>query len=75
VLQPLHLLQYKFYKMEIHKYPTMTRTQLAQQYQVCLPTFNRMLAKIPNFILDKKSRLLTPKQIGIIYQHLGEPPD
>ncbi|PWK28246.1 hypothetical protein LV89_01027 [Arcicella aurantiaca] len=61
--------------MEIHKYPTMTRTQLAQQYQVCLPTFNRMLSMIPDFTYDKNLRTLTPKQVGLIYQHLGEPPD
>ncbi|WP_146199081.1 DUF4248 domain-containing protein [Arcicella aurantiaca] len=53
----------------------MTRTQLAQQYQVCLPTFNRMLSMIPDFTYDKNLRTLTPKQVGLIYQHLGEPPD
>jgi hypothetical protein len=61
--------------MKIGNISTKNRTQLAQQYQVCLPTFNKMLEKIPNFILDKKSRLLTPKQVSIIYDHLGDPPD
>ncbi len=53
----------------------MTRTQLAQRYQVCLKTFNKMLAKIPDFIIDKSTRILTPKEVLIIINHLGEPPD
>ena len=61
--------------MENQKYPSMNRTQIAQKYQVCLPTFNKMLAKIPDFIWDKTLRVLTPKQVGLIFEHLGEPPD
>jgi hypothetical protein len=61
--------------MENQKYPSMNRTQIAQKYQVCLPTLNKMLAKIPDFILDKTLRILTPKQVRLIFEHLGEPPD
>lgn len=61
--------------MENQKYPLMTRTQIAQKYQVCLPTLNKMLSQIPDFVLDKSSRILTPKQVTIIFEHLGEPPD
>ena len=61
--------------MGYQKYPSMTRTQIAQKYEVCLPTLNKMLAKIPGFILDKASRVLTPKQVSNIFEHLGEPPD
>ncbi|MEA5139960.1 hypothetical protein [Arcicella rigui] len=61
--------------METPKYKAMTRTQLAQRYQVCLKTFNKMLAKIPDFIIDKSTRILTPKEVLIIINHLGEPPD
>ena len=61
--------------MKDQKYPSMTRTQIAQRYEVCLPTLNKMLAKIPDFILDKTSRILTPKQVRLIFEHLGEPPD
>jgi hypothetical protein len=53
----------------------MTRTQLAQKYQVCLKTFNKMLAKIPDFVIDTKVRILTPKQVAVIIEHLGEMPD
>ena len=61
--------------MKDQKYPSMTRTQIAQKYNVCLPTLNKMLAKIPDFTLDKTSRILPPKQVSIIFEHLGEPPD
>ncbi len=52
-----------------------SRTALAQRYDVCLNTFNKMLAKIPHFKIDKSTRVLTPKEISIIFEHLGEPPD
>jgi hypothetical protein len=61
--------------METIKYKTMTRTQLAQMYQVCLKTFNKMLVAIPDFVINTKVRILTPKQVGMIIEHLGEPPD
>lgn len=53
----------------------MTRTELAQIYRVCLKTFNKMLATIPDFVIDTKVRILTPKQVAIIIHHLGELPD
>ena len=61
--------------METIKYNTMTRTQLAQKYQVCLKTFNKMLLTIPDFAIDVKIRILTPKQVSLIINHLGEHPD
>ena len=53
----------------------MTRTQIAQKFNVCLKTLNKMLALIPNFSIDRKIRILSPKQVSIIFEHLGEPPD
>ena len=61
--------------MKPEKYPTMTRTQMANKYQVCLKTFNKMLSIIPDFTLNKSLRTLTPKQVALIFEHLGEPPD
>ena len=59
--------------MKISKNKAMTRTQLATFYGVCLVTFNKMLVKIPNFTFDKSSRILTPKEIDTIINHLGDP--
>lgn len=59
--------------MKISKNKAMTRTQLSSFYGVCLATFNKMLVKIPNFTFDKSSRILTPKEIDTIIEHLGDP--
>ena len=59
--------------MKIPKNKTMTRTQLASHYGVCLATFNKMLVKIPDFTFDKSSRILPPKVINTIITHLGDP--
>ncbi len=61
----------------MYKYRTTTRTKLAQEYQVCLKTFNKMLMRIPNsqFQLDKTRRVLTPKEVEAIINYLGTPGD
>ena len=65
----LHLLQ----KKNIMKPETATKTQLAKQYKVNYSTFSKWLKMIPELQLDAKLRILTPKQVQIIYNHLGEP--
>lgn len=57
------------------KYRTSTRSVLAAQYNVSLPTFRKWLVKIPDLELSDNQRTLTPKQIEKIMIHLGEPPD
>ena len=57
------------------KYKASTRSALAEQYKVSLPTFRKWLMKIPNLELSDNQRTLTPKQVERIYTHLGEPPD
>ena len=52
---------------------TATKTQLAKQYKVNYSTFSKWLKMIPELQLDAKLRILTPKQVQIIYNHLGEP--
>jgi hypothetical protein len=60
--------------METQKYSSATRSELAQRYNVSMPTFKKWLDMIPNLILSDKQRTLTPKQVEIIFTHLGEPP-
>ncbi len=55
------------------KAQTATKTQLAQLYKVNYNTFIKWLKMIPDLGLTPKQRILTPKQVQIIYNHLGEP--
>ena len=55
------------------KAETATKTQLAKQYKVHYNTFIKWLKMIPDLELSSKQRLLTPKQVKIIYNHLGDP--
>jgi hypothetical protein len=57
------------------KYRASTRSALATQYNVSLPTFRKWLVKIPDLDLSDDQRTLTPKQVEKIMIHLGEPPD
>jgi hypothetical protein len=57
------------------KYKTSTRSALAEQYKVSLPTFRKWLMRIPDLELSENQRTLTPKQVERIFTHLGEPPD
>lgn len=52
---------------------TSTRTELAKLYNVNYETFKKWLIKVPGLVIDKKQRTLTPKQVSIIIEHLGEP--
>ncbi|MEJ7821513.1 MAG: DUF4248 domain-containing protein [Chitinophagaceae bacterium] len=55
------------------KAETSTKTQLAKQYKVHYSTFIKWLQLIPDLNLSTKQRSLTPKQVQLIYNHLGEP--
>lgn len=50
-----------------------TKSQLAQQYGVTYGTFSKWLKIVPDLVLTPGQRILTPKQIELIVQHLGEP--
>ena len=52
---------------------TASKTQLAIQYKVSYNTFIKWLRMIPELEINRKTRLLTPKQVQMIYNHLGEP--
>lgn len=57
------------------KFPPMNRSEFARKYKVSVPTFNKWLVLIPNLSLMENQRIFTPKQVEIIINHLGEPPD
>jgi len=50
-----------------------TRTQLARQYKVNRKTFTRWLKLVPDIKLLPKQKVLTPKQVLIVYEFLGAP--
>lgn len=68
-LHPLHCYD-KFKKM---KPQAATKSQLAKQYKVHYNTFIKWIKTIPELKLSPGQRVLTPKQVEIIYFHLGEP--
>lgn len=53
--------------------PTRSKSQLALEYRITLKTFNKWLEKIPELNLLPGQRILTPKQVELIYAHLGKP--
>lgn len=61
--------------MKENRFESQTKTQLARRFKVSTPTLNKWLALIPNLNLAAKQRIFTPKQVQIITEHLGEPPD
>ena len=50
-----------------------TKKELAALYGVHYNTFIKWLKQIPELSLNSKRRILTPKQIEIIYEELGHP--
>lgn len=52
---------------------TYTRKMLALLYEVSYNTFKRRLAEIDKLDISKHQRVLTPKQIEVIFDRLGEP--
>ena len=57
------------------RYSSTNRSELARRYKVSIQTLNKWLALIPNLELLANQRIFTPKQVCIIVNHLGEPPD
>ena len=49
------------------------RTKLARRYGVHYNTFLNWLKEVPELRLTHDQRTLTPKQVSLIYEHLGEP--
>lgn len=51
----------------------ITKKQLSKKYHVSYNTFNIWLSQIPDLKLRYRQRVLTPKQIELIYKVIGEP--
>ena len=51
----------------------ITKKVLAEQYSVSVKTINNWLKPIKGLELKTNVRILTPKQVELIYKHLGEP--
>ena len=51
----------------------LTKKELSKKYKVSYNTFLKWLNYIPELNMMPKQRVLTPKQIVIIYEALGEP--
>ena len=51
----------------------ITKKELSKKYFVSYNTFNKWLTHIPELKLHHGQRMLTPKQIEIIYNSIGEP--
>ena len=52
---------------------TISKKQLAIKYGINYKTLRSWLSMIPELELDKKKRLLTPKQLEIIIEKIGIP--
>jgi len=52
---------------------TKTRKQLAQMYNIHSNTLRNWLLKIPDLAIHEKNRILTIKQLEIIYKFYGNP--
>lgn len=52
----------------------MSKSELAAAYGICANTLNNWFKRFPNdIIIDKKAKILTPDQVKIIYEKIGEP--
>ena len=58
---------------QTQKPKTTSKGELARAYGVHISTLNNWLTLIPDLDLRKGQRVLTPKQVGLIIEHLGEP--
>lgn len=56
-----------------YKYQCLTKSQLSKKFNISLPTLNKWLDRIPELTDHKNERIFTPKQVELIFLHLGEP--
>ena len=56
--------------MQIKAY---SKTELARLYQVHYDTFKKWIDLIPDLGLIPNKRILTPKQVEMIFKHVGKP--
>ncbi|GEM_PF-789793 len=58
------------YRMKTKAY---SKTELARMYNVHYDTFKKWLKGVPDLDLKPTQRILTPKQVEKIFNHIGEP--
>lgn len=51
----------------------MSKAQLADAYGVHPTTLRKWLQMVPNLGLQDGQRILTPRQVQLVFEHLGEP--
>jgi len=52
---------------------TMSKKELCRKYGICIETLNKWLSLSPEIEVRKEQRILTPAQIRLIYDKIGEP--
>ncbi len=52
-----------------------TLTNIARQYGMHRKTLKKLLKEFPQIRLNTRRHMLTPKEVGLIYDCLGPPPD
>jgi len=57
----------------IQKPKTLSKGELSRAYGIHISTLNKWLVEVPGLELKKGQRVLTPKQVELIMEHLGEP--
>ena len=55
------------------KVKAYSKKEMVALYRVSPPTFRLWIKDIPNLNVTKKQRILTPKQVAIIFENLGLP--
>lgn len=50
----------------------MSKSELARAYGIHISTLSKWLADVPGLTLTKGQRILTPKQVALIMEHVGE---
>jgi len=55
------------------KVAAYNKTQVAKMYNVSYETFKKWLVDIPDLDLKEGQRILTPKQVEKIFNHVGHP--
>lgn len=60
-------------KIEVVRIRAMTRTELAQLYNVNIRTLNKWMKQFPELPKKCTKCILTPAEVTLIFQKIGEP--
>jgi hypothetical protein len=55
------------------KISSMTKSALAVEYNIHVNTLREWLKGVPNLEMKPFQKVLSPKQLELIYEHLGKP--